>query len=232
MTAAWLLPSYLLFLLFGLYAWAIGGAVFSGVRGMQGIFRLPWLGYGLLVGSLQVTHLFFPIDRWFSAGFLIVTSVVVAVVHLSKASRRSRRLKRVLKAWPTLLPLAPEPRYFGSATWLIAVAPALGLVAADRSSAAANLYLCAVPMAGLVWDTKWIWLAPDPKFPEIPRASLVEFQNSFGLRFYAPSEGNQSFDSPLPASNRSLPDIGLLDPGAGIAGPMSEKRHEVGQATP
>ena len=106
MTAAWLLPSYLLFLLFGLYAWAIGGAVFTGMRGICGIFQLPWLGYALLIGLLQLTHLFFPIDRWFSAGFLIVTSVVVAVVHLSKAARRSRRLKRVLKAWPTLLPLA------------------------------------------------------------------------------------------------------------------------------
>jgi hypothetical protein len=82
----------------------------------------------------------------------------------------------------------------------------------------ANLYLCAVPMAGLVWDTKWIWLTPDPRFPDIPQAGLVELQNSFGLHYYTPSEGNQSFDSALPASNRGLSDIGLLDPAAGIAG--------------
>jgi hypothetical protein len=125
---------------------------------------------------------------------------------------------------------APEPRYFGSAPWLFAIAPILGIVAAQDSlvflSAIANLYLCAVPMAGLVWETKWVWAAPDPKFPEIPQAGLVELQNSFGLRYYAPSEGNQSFDSALPASNRSLPDIGLLDPAAGMAGgfrPMSEE---------
>ena len=127
---------------------------------------------------------------------------------------------------------APEPRYFGSAAWLFAIAPILGLIAAQDSlvflAAMANLYLCAVPMAGLVWDTKWIWLTPDPQFPEIPRASLAEFQNSLGLRYYAPNEGNQSFDSALPASNRSLPDIGLLDPAAGIAGgfrPRSEEAH-------
>jgi hypothetical protein len=125
---------------------------------------------------------------------------------------------------------APEPRYFGSAPWLFAMAPILGMIAAQDSlvflSAIANLYLCAVPMAGLFWETKWIWAEPDPRFPEIPQTALVESQNSFGLRYYAPSEGNQSFDSALPASNRSLSDIGLLDPAAGIAGgfrPMSEE---------
>ncbi len=125
---------------------------------------------------------------------------------------------------------APEPRYFGSAPWLFAIAPVLALIAAQDSLVAlfaiANLYLCAVPMAGLFWETKWIWAAPDLRFPEIPQAGLVELQNSFGLRYYAPSEGNQSFDSALPASNRPLADIGLLDPAAGIAGgfrPMHEE---------
>ena len=125
---------------------------------------------------------------------------------------------------------APEPRYFGSAPWLFAIAPVLALIAAQDSLVAlfaiANLYLCAVPMAGLFWETKWIWVAPDLRFPEIPRAGLVELQNSFGLRYYAPREGNQSFDSALPASNRPLADIGLLDPAAGIAGgfrPMHEE---------
>ena len=125
---------------------------------------------------------------------------------------------------------APEPRYFGSASWLFAIAPMLGLIAAQDSlvflAAIANLYLCAVPMAGLFWETKWIWAAPDPRFPDIPQAGLVELQNSFGLRYYAPNEGNQSFDSALPASNRGLSDIGLRDPAAGIGGgfrPMSDE---------
>ena len=77
---------------------------------------------------------------------------------------------------------APEPRYFGSAAWLFAIAPILGLIAAQDSlvllAAVANLYLCAVPMAGLFWETKWIWAAPDPRFPDIPQAGLVELQNS------------------------------------------------------
>ena len=575
MTAVWLLPAYLLFLLFGLYVWALGGAVFTGMRRIGGIFQLPWLGYALLIGFLQATHLLFPINLWFSAAFLIFTSAIVAVIHLSRAARSGKRLKRVFKRWPRLLPLvvisfltfipvfnactkpachydlglyylqeirwmesfpivrgvgnliwnlgfnqsaflvtsfldsllperlglwlvggllpwfgltlsayallrlfskrarrrrsrleiayaislpawiytllgnnissgspdvisscliihlfltfaafimtvdkaeraqlfgallllgaiclciklntlgivagvcgvailflilekdisclwstralagaaaavlllgcwiyrgvlisgyplfpsraiaapvawkmrasdadqcredtvywaripygdrkvalegfswlrpwikrvvamdiqfnwpigiglvgaaalsltcwleirlrrgfyflmllcapfavgmafwfftAPEPRYLGSAPWLFAMAPILALIAAQNSlvfiSAVANLYFCAVPMAGLIWETKWIWLAPDPKFPDIPRTSLAEFRNDFGLRYYSPSEGNQSFDSPLPASNRGIHYIGLLDPAAGIAGgfrPMSEE---------
>ena len=574
MTVVWFLPSYLVFLFFGLYAWALGGALFSGMRGMGGVFQLPWLGYAVLIALLQITHLFFPIDRSFSAGFLIITSVIVAVIHLSRARHHGRALRRVLKMWPRLLPLglisflifvpvfnactkpachydlglyylqeirwiesfpivrglvhlilnlgfnqsaflvtsfldsllpgriglwlvggllpwfgltlstfasirlfcrrrarrsnlemayaislpawiytllgnnissgspdvtssclmihffltfaafimtvdkaeraqllgallvlgaaslcvklntlgivagacgvailflvlekdiycflstkaligaaaallllgcwvyrgvlisgyplfpsraiavpvawkvnesdtdefrdvivgwaripfgdknfalegsswlrpwfkrvvamdiqfgwpigiglvgvaalslmswmeirlrkgfhfmmllcvplavetafwlltAPEPRYFGSAAWLFAITPILGLIAAQGSlvllAAIANLYLCAVPMAGLFWETKWIWAAPDPRFPDIPQAGLVEFQNSFGVRYYAPNEGDQTFDSALPASNRSLSNIGLLDPAAGIAGgfrPMSEE---------
>ena len=101
MTAVWLLPSYLVFLLFGLYAWGLGGAVFASLRGKGGLFQLPWLGYALLIALLQITHLVFPIDRWFSAAFLIVTLAIVAVIHVSRA----RRHGRALKAWRRLLPL-------------------------------------------------------------------------------------------------------------------------------
>ena len=570
MTALWLLPSYLVFLVFGLYIWALGGALFAGVRGIGGVFQLPWLGYGLLIALLQIAHLLFPIGQWLSAGFFIITSILLAVIHLSRVRRR----RWVLRSWPRLLPLvvisflifipvfnactkpachydlglyylqeirwmqtfpivnglgnlilnlgfnqsaflvtsfldsllpqriglwlvggllpwlgltlstfalirlffrrrsrrshlaiayaislpvwlytllgnnissgspdvtssclmihlfltfaafimtadktkraelfgtllflgaiclsvklntlgmvvgvcgvaalflllekdisclastralvgaaaavfllaswfyrgvvisgyplfpsrmisvpvawkmkasdadqcredtvywaripygerkvalegfswvrpwfkrviamdiqfnwpigigligavglsllswtetrlrrsfyvlallcaplvvdtvfwfftAPEPRYFGSAAWLFTIVPVLGLIAAHESlvslSAVLYLYLCAVPMVTLFWETKWVWAAPDPRFPEIPQPALVESENSFGLRYYEPSEGNQSFDSALPASNRSISDIGLLDPAAGIAGgfqPMNEE---------
>jgi hypothetical protein len=127
---------------------------------------------------------------------------------------------------------APEPRYFGSTPWLFATAPILGLIAAEQSlaflSAVANLYLCAVPMAGLVVGTSWQWAAPDDRFPEIPRANMVEHTNRLGLNYYAPVEGNQSFDNALPCSNRKLYDIGLLSPAAGIAGgfrPVDDKEN-------
>jgi hypothetical protein len=127
---------------------------------------------------------------------------------------------------------APEPRYFGSTLWLFATAPILGLIAAEQSlaflSAAANLYLCAVPMAGLIVETSWQWATPDAKFPEIPRANMAEHTNRAGLNYYAPVEGNQSFDNALPCSNRKLYDIGLLSPATGIAGgfrPIGEKEN-------
>ena len=125
---------------------------------------------------------------------------------------------------------APEPRYFGSTTWLFAAAPILSFIAAEESLAflclVTNLYLCAVPMAALLVDTSWQWAKPDPRFPEIPRSNMAERTNPAGLRYYAPVEGNQSFDNTLPCANRSVEDIGLLNPAAGISGgfrPLGER---------
>ena len=126
---------------------------------------------------------------------------------------------------------APEPRYLGSATWLFASAPILGLVATEESlarpAALTNLYLTAVPLASMIVQTAWVWSAPEPKFPEIPRKEMIEVSNRYHLRYYAPNEGNQTFDNVLPSSNRSLPDIGLLNSEIGIAGgfrPIDERK--------
>ena len=51
MTSSWFFPAFVLFVLFGIYAWTVGGAAFGGSPGLQGLFRLPWLGYGILVAS-------------------------------------------------------------------------------------------------------------------------------------------------------------------------------------
>ena len=91
-----------------------------------------------------------------------------------------------------------------------------------------NLYLCAVPMAGLIMEMSWQWTAPDQKFPEIPHSKMAQRTNSLGLSYYAPTEGNQSFDNALPCTNKSVGDIGLLNPAAGIAGgfrPMRKEAH-------
>ena len=74
MTSSWFVPAFVVFLLFGLYIWTIGAAVFGRSRGIEDLFRLPWLGYGVLLGALQIAHIFFPIDRRFSAGLLLVTA--------------------------------------------------------------------------------------------------------------------------------------------------------------
>ena len=123
---------------------------------------------------------------------------------------------------------APEPRYFGSTPWLFAAAPFLSLIAAERSiafvSALANLYLCAVPMAGLMASTAWVWATPEVKFPEIPQPHMAEHANISGLLYYAPVEGNQSFDHTLPSSSGKLHAIELLDPAVGMAGGFRSMR--------
>lgn len=153
-----------------------------------------------------------------------------AVLLLSWTEKRLRRARYFLLflCVPLLVHTtfwiltAPEPRYFGSTPWLFAAAPILSFIAAEESLAflclVANLYLCAVPMAGLLVNASWQWAKPDPRFPEIPRSNMAERTNPAGLRYYAPIEGNQSFDNALPCANRSVREIGLLNPTVGIGG--------------
>jgi hypothetical protein len=67
-------------------------------------------------------------------------------------------------------------------------------------------------------STAWAWAAPDEKFPEIPQPRMAEHENAFGLVYYAPIDGNQSFDHSLPSSSGKLHHIELRDPAAGMAG--------------
>ena len=172
---------------------------------------------------------------------------VLGVGGLSLLSWLEVRLRRgsyflILLCAPLLLDgifwflTAPEPRYLGSATWLFASAPILGLLATEESlarpAALTNLYLTAVPLAAIIVQSAWVWTKPEPTFPEIPRKEMIEVTNRFNLRYYAPSDGNQSFDNVLPSSNRRLHDVGLLNPAAGIAGgfcPMDGRKSQAQQ---
>ena len=73
-SADYFLAFFLLFAASGLFLWLLGAAVFYRSLGMESIFRAPWLGYALLVGLLQLGHLFFPINGSFSRSLLAVTS--------------------------------------------------------------------------------------------------------------------------------------------------------------
>jgi hypothetical protein len=59
----YLIPFFFLFAGFGLFLWLIGAAAGSKPIGVDLIFRAPWIGYALLVGVLQLVHLFWPINR-------------------------------------------------------------------------------------------------------------------------------------------------------------------------
>jgi hypothetical protein len=61
---------------------------------------------------------------------------------------------------------------------------------------------------------------------------MAEYKNALGLSYYAPIEGNQTFDHALPSANRKLHDIGLINPAAGISGGFRSigERERVGKA--
>jgi hypothetical protein len=87
------LTFFILFAASGLFLWLLGAAVFYRSLGIESIFRAPWLGYALLVGLLQVGHLFFPINGSFSRSLLTVTSVL-ALLALLFGGFRARWTRR------------------------------------------------------------------------------------------------------------------------------------------
>ena len=68
---------FLIFAASGLFLWLLGAAAFYRSLGIESIFRAPWLGYALLVGLLQIGHLFFPIHARFAVVF-VSAAVLVA----------------------------------------------------------------------------------------------------------------------------------------------------------
>ena len=80
--------------------------VFFQSGGLGSLFQAPWLGYGLLVGSLQITHLFSPIDRAFSTVFVAISSlaalcVLVRSIFVKGLPRRADTLRGL--GWLILL---------------------------------------------------------------------------------------------------------------------------------
>jgi hypothetical protein len=86
-SADYFFPFFLLFVASGLFLWLLGAAAFYRSLGMESIFRAPWLGLAILVGLLQLGHLFFPINNRFSASLLAVTAVVAVFALLFSGFR-------------------------------------------------------------------------------------------------------------------------------------------------
>ena len=149
MTTAYFFPSYLLFLLFGLYAWAIGGAVFTGMRGIRGIFQLPWLGYALLIGLAA------------SYAFVFAHRSVV----LGRISHRHIRRRR---SHPSFKGASPRQRIEARAQGVAQVAATWGGVILDLYSGFQRLHQACLPLRsrtllsprnpldGIVPDRSWL----------------------------------------------------------------------------
>ena len=70
MSSDYFIAFFLLFAASALFLWLLGAAAFSRDLGMESVFRAPWLGYALLVGFLQIGHLFFSVHARFAVIFV------------------------------------------------------------------------------------------------------------------------------------------------------------------
>jgi len=88
MSVDYFLPFFLLFVASGFFLWLLGAAAFYRPLGMESIFRAPWMGYALLVGLLQLIHLFWPINRNVSLALVVGTTLCAACALLIGSFRR------------------------------------------------------------------------------------------------------------------------------------------------
>jgi hypothetical protein len=158
---------------------------------------------------------------------------IASALALSLFERdRRERLRWLGRAMILLIPLfgfallwfvtAPDPRYFGPLAWLFAIAPALAWISRrgpDGSVACGTiLCLCAIAIASLSWENRWIWITRERLLPKIPVVELQVATNRHGIAIWYAKEGNKAFDAPLPSSWGFAPHLCLLDEERGLAG--------------
>ena len=71
---------FVIYLGCGLYLWLLGTAVFGACKTRRSLFHVFWLGYASLIGLLQILHLFVPLNPRISWIFLLVSSLLAAVM--------------------------------------------------------------------------------------------------------------------------------------------------------
>lgn len=86
---AHLFPFFVLFAASGAYLWLLGSAfVSSSRRWNENVLRAPWIGWAILVGALQVTHLFASINTRTTAALLVACGVGAMIIMAIRASAR------------------------------------------------------------------------------------------------------------------------------------------------
>ncbi len=88
MSADYFFLFFVLFVASALFVWLLGAAFFLRQGGLRSLFHAPWIGFGLLVGLLQVAHLISPIDRRFSIIFVAGTLLVTLTTMLVRWDQR------------------------------------------------------------------------------------------------------------------------------------------------
>src|SRR4029453_4935248 len=76
---------------------------------------------------------------------------------------------------------APNPRYLGSITWLLPLAPSLALSSGISLSTFGfvTLTFCVnyFALGTLRYNTEWSWKRPSPQSPELPKVDIREGDN-------------------------------------------------------
>ena len=104
MSASHFLPFFLIFGGSALFLWLLGAALFPPSDALESLFHAPWLGYALLVGLLQIGHLFFPIDARFAVLFVSVAVLVAGGALLFMGAAKKLTSKGIAAvAWTVLL---------------------------------------------------------------------------------------------------------------------------------
>jgi hypothetical protein len=117
---------------------------------------------------------------------------------------------------------APEPRYFGTTVWIFAMCPALTFIAGGPRlgliSSLANLSVSILPIFFSAWEFRWAWARAEPRLPEVGVVQTIPVASRHGVLVWVPTQGDRTFDSPLPSSQGPVPELALLNPAKGIAG--------------
>lgn len=93
----YLFPFFVLFAASGIYLWLLGGAFPSPSRRWEeNVLRAPWIGWAILLGALQITHLFAPINEQTVAGLLIgCGGAAVIIIWLRWRARKPQTANRI-----------------------------------------------------------------------------------------------------------------------------------------
>jgi hypothetical protein len=96
---SYLVPFFVLFAASGMYLWLLGGAFPLPSHGWsENVLRAPWIGWAILLGALQVTHLFVPVNRQTAAALWVACGVGAAILMwLRVCAMRSLRVSGMRK---------------------------------------------------------------------------------------------------------------------------------------